>query len=358
MVSDRRIAVVANSLAIAFFIMVCQAQLQELCSSRSVQLHSKKDLDRTSAEGCPAHTAGAFEDLVELVREPEICTMDKATRITEYHDIYIKHQIAGQLPRELVRFAVAYGMQVHDQCSASMTIDLLRLAFWNLEPEDFEALEEWISDGSSITRLLSLLTNQGDYFQLADFSFLVTKEERNELPPIIVRNSRKLIRAEDICEKRFRPIYEPMILPIAHLSRNGFHYRKFQVSDFLALHPLLRKQNERWSRIIFLCETLKELRFFDEISGPATSYGKEQLHQFKSHAIIKEPILEKFNFRLNFAIDSFNASESESDRIKKEPLNKKIRSLYTAPKLKFIGAALVKKIFELAAHEIRKQARG
>lgn len=356
MTTKRLMALFACSLALLQLVLRCQANngpIQELCGDKDVWLRSLSDLRRTKAENCDGFVADAFRDLIKLVREPQICTMHKANSITHYLETYLGNGKQTELPNELARVAIAYGMQVNSQCKWAMIDDFHSYVDSKLDEADYKALEEWTRNDGPIARLLGPITRQADFPLPADFETLAPEFAiQNELAVEKMSTNPRLIRAKQICAKRFRPLYAPIVFPIAHLARNGLNYNEPKLSNYLSLSFTTRYQNTLWSRIVFLCETLKDLKVNDGLDGKMTPWKVTQLDAFHPDVELEDNILNTFDLRLKWSVSKFDVNLSETERFKMKLLDNKWKMLLAAFKSKETTVSLIRRAFEIVARKI------
>lgn len=371
---------------------------QRLCGNVHVQLNSIVDLQRTTTVGCPSHVAKAFNELVKLVSEYNVCTMQKAIDITHYYETYLKRpdgeadgpdrrslldRVARKLlcadaidkpsilNEQLVRFAISYGMLVSSACKTLLIEDFYKKASYLLDASDYEALKEWTGDDGPIAQLLAPITNGVEFPLPTDFAALIPEFEQQNMLALHATNSAKIIRAQQVCEKRFRPLYAPIVLPIAHLARNGLDYNRFHLVHHLILLQRLRKHNALWSRIVFLCETLKDIEVIDAPAGspaglieiadkeevrdknkPVASTSLKRLRPYQPYADIKGMILMSADIRLKSAVKAFDANRSETDRLREKLLDSRWSLLIASFKSNESTIAFVERAIMMAVHQV------
>lgn len=357
MATIRMIALVVCSLALVQLVALCQANngdKKSICSGGIIWLRRVSNLKGLSAEGCEQPVKDAFSDLLILVQYRDICIPRTAAMITDYYKKHLANGGQAKLPEVLVRFVIAYGMQASSDCKWFMVKELYALADERvLKPSDYEALDDWIKDDGPIARLLDPIYKQAEVLLPSDLMALMPEIEdrlENKLA-LKVKKGDKIIRAQAICERRFRPLYEATVMAITQYDRNGINYNQLDLAAFMSTRPSVQRKNIQWSRIIFLCETLNGLEISDE-SGK-TKYnvvtpGTVMRYQ-ASWVCVREPIFGLWDFRIKGPVRQFDVSLSETERLKQKLLDNKWKLLVAAFKSKDTTASLVKKALEIAS---------
>lgn len=82
-----------------------------------------------------------------------------------------------------------------------------------------------------------------------------------------MKETRQVEEARIVCEHRFRPIYEPAVLPLAVLASCGLDYRDVYLKGVL-MDLDVGREMRYWSTKVFICELINMLRLVKGIRVP------------------------------------------------------------------------------------------
>lgn len=288
--------------------------LKKLCANETVHLYSLHTIDRfvkLLEDGpqiaCPNQIKSALVALSQLIETDSgnVCTMRKATAIENYYTDYLNSTVENHqpLPSSLRDFSLAYGLRVSYDCKWNMIKQLRDRVPHLVDDDDYLALGQWINKQSPANQLLGGVGNPDDIFLPSDLGLepdsRATRAVPKEIRPLIQR-------LQSVCQNRFRPVYEPLLLPLAKLANLGFNHRDKWLKKALALDNI-KTTVYRWSRIVFFCETLTLMKLSErkeanqgqseemdaEATESASTESEPALNQWESEAL--EKLLKKLD---------------------------------------------------------------
>jgi hypothetical protein len=318
--------------------------LHSLCSGRHINLvmytQLKALVDKLSSKPqCPEHVTRPLEDLLKLYEshEAHVCSKEKVKEILRYYNDYLdtsnrEKARRNKLPESLKGFFLAYATKINQQCKIHMMFNLLEWGtVLNRSKEssnpqdgpvesDFALLKQWTHDegAAGIGSLMNEIVKPSKKVLPSDLVAVMPDKELVEKKKVTVTNVGSINRAQEICRKRFKPIYEPLVWPVAALTRAGF-----DIPDILMeLHSTedVYEGMAEWTRAVFLCETLDFLDINVDDSGRASFESdieplespkfkpSESSPNFVIHSYEKK-ILQKF-------LRSFDSSKTDEQRRK------------------------------------------
>jgi predicted double-glycine peptidase len=275
--------------------------LEALCSSQRIELTGRSQFldladqlarmeqnnferDEHIAE-CLRRVRPAIADLALIVRDPnnEACTMKMAQRMKQYYHSYLDtssdsglQRGAGtgttkpppppvtKLPKSFKQFALAYFLRSSNLCHWNTFDILIKTDTDNrlLRDEDLKLLGRISRDDGIVSQLVDELNGPGDIVLPSDLAALKSRTSVNELPSasnkIYIQSefSKIIKRIQTVCEKRFQPVYEQLIMPQTVLASVGINYvdRKLR-AEFK--NDTQRQKITLWARTVFICETMR-----------------------------------------------------------------------------------------------------
>lgn len=254
--------------------------LEALCKGEPINLIMRSDLDSLHQQAtapdsrirCSAHIINCLKDLKLLLgdQNENVYTMEKAQKIKEF---YYKHLDTSQradmrqrLPESLRLFALAYLMQVSNACKRKLIDVLVRHAIENKDrPNLIDTQEE-------IAQFLESTSEQGDIFAPHQLGGLLPIETIVKRLIIRVKDAALAHKAKILCERRFKPVYGPAIMPLTVFASIGLNYREKFVKTLL-LSEVVKPQMRYWSTVTFICELMEDL----EVVGGGVKEGELEI---------------------------------------------------------------------------------
>jgi hypothetical protein len=322
-----------------------------LCDEKFADLYRMADLNKLAEEiestDCSNRTKSAFHELKTMIEteSENVCSASKIESIVKFYKEFIstedpeKEKTNKELPKSLVKFAVAYGLQVNNLCKKNM-VNVLKNRVSNLlDYEDFARIRDWI-EGESPLRVL--------WVGQPDDIFLPEELFNRRVFPVgwlkTVKEAHVVFgHLQQTCKRRFEPIYKPMLLPLVRLANLGFNYKDKELKDQLNWY-VIRKEVAYWPKIAFLCELVNGNTYLADYSAtPETSHDSEKatdeveprvrellerlradaaaLEEVKFDAKFKvslaDPVINAGDAELSTAIDKFKTSRTERTNSKK-----------------------------------------
>lgn len=346
--------------------------LLALCNGDQVELRTIRHLDKlfnnlnSNPHLCPPRTRQAIADLYNMAHDKKACTMKKAKAITDFVDEYLKRPFENQqmeLPRPLVKFAIAYGMKVSNVCQKFMVRRFVKEADVELKKSHQQDLEDFkwnLFRSSPLYSVLAPIVRTGEIILPTDLMEVVPGLD-TKLHEYYTK-SEQLAEMKVICETQLQPLYEPVLLPLAHLIRAGFNNRDY----YYRRH--FRYEAQFWSTAVFSCETLKAIKMPEnENSSPISDNQstsqlaqsdddqKEEPNNSADQIEFNESIVPddevdgkiygRFDFSTKALVKSFDANKSEAERLSKRILERSLKVFKEISK-KFRHTPVIKKFFK------------
>lgn len=260
--------------------------LDALCRGDSIDLRTISHLEKlvktptTSGDNCQPRIREALEEMWRIAENSKACTMEKAEGIAKFAEKFLKSQADenGQeqpkLPEPLVKFAVAYGMQVSFICGRHMMYEFAPFAYNRLvrrfdmgekNERPFAKFFVYLTDNSPLSLLLSPLSKPGEVLLPSDLLQVVPDLDKKMGE--FLSNSKALKNLKDFCSENLEPLYKPILMPIAILNRAGFNYKNFAFKRDMFVANILssfEREGRFWSSVVFLCESAKMIKIVDD----------------------------------------------------------------------------------------------
>lgn len=310
---------------------------------------------------CPSKRARL--ELIELDRlingrdnVTDICSLERVARIRDYRGKYISARPGNQKPIwALKRLFIGYGLRVSNLCKKNMINSLQSASRRLLSPLDFEQMRPWIGEHSPLGQILNEPSDYDDLLLPRDLNGFEKDDQTDDGP---VPDSEKLLiqtatghtiaKVQALCERRFKPLYEQLIMPIVSLSNMGFNYLGEELERELQ-ELSLNKEVHQWYRLVFLCESLAGLQVVEGLEDVNKTLGsdlklvriltEEEAAKLKARGLLREmndtevDQIQRVSFQADSGgrledklvdledrqfmrmLNSFDARKSELDRI-------------------------------------------
>lgn len=252
-----------------------------------------------------------------------VCRLAKINQIRAFYTQFVdKNSLAEQDEPKLAKFVqnlfLSYGFGVSRLCKTSMVSSLLSASQRLLNKHDFQQIASWTSESGPLSKVLKA-PNDVDDLVLPEDILAVLREKAEKkgktLPsaveklPVALQSatSRNIRKVQAVCERRFRPIYGQLILPLVSLSRIGLNYKS-------SLHKQQMKTNKDvhlWYRIVYLCESLATVDVLDQPDVAAIDADKktvrvlaaEEADELRSKQEPGQPDQEDVGVKVDFQVD-------------------------------------------------------
>jgi hypothetical protein len=382
--------------------LLCRGECSQLHLERSSQIKAlAENLNTKDASECPEHIAAAINELNELIElnKDSVCSLEATNRIQNYYKTFVavEHDDESddgdnggqptadrpELPEALRSFFLAYGFRVSETCKKNMIATLVYESEHKLTPEDHKLIGS-VTDKS---QLESLALNPNDFDDILlprDISKIMEGKNSGQAASseqpnsdglddvdgkifIHVATDDMIFRLKMLCKRRFKPIYQELILPLLYLSNIGFNYKSEELE-----RELKEIQNNdhlhHWYRIVFVCESLEGIELVEDVSDSHLTEDSgrkmvrimspeeamrikrqrqmEQVESDKSETANKfvdklqqveytrsdgirlgDEIVDRSDGNLMNLVRSFDSHKSEVDRIKAKSISRMLRLL-------------------------------
>lgn len=337
--------------------------LKKLCDGQHVDFFNVGDLrnliylldDPEASSKCSKTVVEALRSLDRITKDTKACSLEKAQALAEFYETFFRAQkgdaesekfeeeLYKKLPKPLIRFALAYGMKVSFICKKYMVNVFLKEADQKLTAEDFGELAEWTDAKGPIGRLLSSLKKPDEIVLPGDLSSVLPSGTAMAKLRLKMVDGGKVDRLQEVCNRRFRPLYENVLIPLAVLANSGLTYKELLFGFDLKLRSRVGPKVALWSRIVFLCESLDGVEVYDQseptdTGAPVTLASDEepaaaleaqglaanfqQLDTLYPKIKIKDEIMKQFDVRLKTLIRRFDKGKTYDERVKERLLGR------------------------------------
>lgn len=310
----------------AEFSLTRVSQLETLVNQYQANGELGKDCSRMSLE--------AMVELRDLSLDDSenVCTLKKVSKIRGFYERYLEQDGAHpkakgeELPKWLRDFYLAYGLRVSGACKKNMITSLLYDGNKYLQQRDFEMLDNWTNEKSLIAQVMNEPSDYDDLLLPRDITRAFMNEhghgandqqQGGEKLLMQTMTGHVIAKLQLVCQRRFKPIYEQLILPLLELSNLGFNYQgkelKIELKEMSA-----NKQIHQWYRIVYICESLDGMQvvedpnFAKQLEGMDRKvvkvYSKEEASALRAKASLVDVVsLEMGN------LDEFKLIEYEQE---------------------------------------------
>lgn len=289
-VQSQPVDVVANLKAL------CSGQPVDQLTAGQVRSYTAR-LQQIRMPECPQNTRAAIIRMGTILaaNSHDVCTMNNALAIKSFYDTYLGDEAkSGKVPEALEAFALTYALQVSRACKFHAIKVFTNETDNSLRPEDHEALAKWTAKDGDIGRLLSTIAEPGALVIPSDLAAILPDDQT--IGHLVVKSSSPTVDADikhikRICLSRFEPVYNPVVDPIAYLSRAGFDYSDKVVRAEIKADQEVAEKLEEWARIVFLCETMDLVRSFKKVAAD-DEVGEQDVIFWDAYESFEEPIEE------------------------------------------------------------------
>lgn len=261
---------------------LCSGGIQSWTGANDLQVQSSADLLKLLEQGsdeqlyqeanCAERVRAALTDLYLLTSEQNdnVCSAEKLQEIRKFSENYLESSEANKskvgVPKALRNFYIAYGLRVSAACKKNMIGALQYESQQLLNDNDFQAINKWTDENSVINGIMSEPSDYDDLLLPRDITrALLDADEAGEGSKIVMQTmtGHLIARLQLVCERRFKPLYERLILPVISLSNLGFNY---QGEDLLRERDEMNnnKAIHQWYRIVYICESLNSIEIVED----------------------------------------------------------------------------------------------
>lgn len=241
-------------------------------------LHFDREQENTTSNFAESNLESIIS-LIHLVKNESnesLCSQEKAEEISDYYERYgLNH-----LQADVRNLFLAYGQRVSGHCTRLLMDELTAVGGSDLlSQEDFDQIDRWTDENSPVARLFG---KPGEHENPVVSRYLIKimkakkravrkveeqNEERDKLLYMQTSTNGTFASIQSICRRKFKPIYDQLIVPLVTLSSIGFNYRDDSMLDLENTDPKVLQ----WARIVFMCEALDGVVFFETPNEPNTT---------------------------------------------------------------------------------------
>lgn len=360
--------------------------LQKLCKNEPVKMTKLSEAEPIlgyifNVPGCSPEVQKIMNEMSLIIHkfdDEEICSTTKVDQIRDFHSKYILSSAKSQnditLPKPVVDFFMGFCFKLNSICKKNMINFLIEDSVKLLKQEDFDLMDTWTRNGDSV--LNSIAGDPSDYDDILLASELGRLSSSLEITGeklfIQTKTSDMIKKIKRYCTRRFRPIYEQLILPVVLLSDIGYNYQGEDLEREIS-EMKTNKDIHKWYKIVFLCESLKDIeiyedlddrdrtdgvdkqliriltadevkefkdqnRYYEEVEGPEDWSVDQIFYSPYKNLKVDDEILDA---NIKKLVRSFDLRRSESDRVRSKlirKLGKYIKEKLVSGKIKIVGS--------------------
>lgn len=208
-----------------------------------------------------------LRELVSFDKNENICSLEKVEEIRRFNAEHLSKD--DRLPKAAKNFFVAYGLQVSASCKRSMIFSIESVNERHLlNEDDYATIEPWTGAQSTLAEFMNEFTTSDlDNLVLPSDILRVSSGsdggQQNQPVAIQVASGHPIKHLHNVCQQRFKPVYDQIVLPVISLINMGFNYKsKYLVRDE---SEDFTKNNvvRQWYRIVYICELLGSVDIFE-----------------------------------------------------------------------------------------------
>jgi hypothetical protein len=285
------------SIAMALMALVFQTtgiaavSLDAICSNQFVPLkfisetmNLIKANQENPVESCKVYKE-SFDDLeniLEVVQGGHICNLDLVDKIRDFHFKYVhnpselKREDSERIPTSLRYFFMSLCFQISANCKKNLINDLEYVTKGQITEDDYEEIKLLEKHDANLVGIKSQVTDFDDILLLDDLNEVAGAEQgedENEVGVIIkVKTNQVLGKLLRVCQRKFKPFYDRLIMPLIRLSNLGYNYEGELLEreiDELKTNQLAR----RWYYIVQVCESLRSFKIYEDPDDVVDTYG-------------------------------------------------------------------------------------
>lgn len=258
---------------------ITEEEVTALCFMKDVEVSSithVKDvfdsLGKTN-RACDRRVESAVIELhdIAVMDREDVCTQDKADKVASWFKEFglFSPENVLMIPGPLKKFFYAYGLLLSEACRKNMAKHLIEDSHQRLNEEDFALLNRWTDDDSFLSRMIK---------DPKDFDHLVLPKKLNKVLKkpksknsdeddktiyIETPTAGEIKKIQYHCQKRYKPFYSKLILPLITLSEAHFNFK----GESVERDQKHGKEIYQWYRIVFMCESLADIEIIENPSA-------------------------------------------------------------------------------------------
>lgn len=321
------------------------------CSKKSIEIESipqfKQLIDHVAAskhDECPIEIKNLISMMGQVLEvvNGEPCSEQHVSKIAGYHNKYMAPQSPSvfSIPDPIRKFFAGYTIELNKLCRNILLKNLVVDTEKLLVPDDYTVIEDYIGKGETSNPFMNLINNIVD--RILEMNLDIATENKatldTELMYMETPNGELIMKVQSICDRRFRPIYEKLLLPPISLSNLGYKYSGW--NGHKGVDPTTDNLLRRWNRIVYVCESLRDIVIVNnpENDGKVHTHTKSEARELEQK-YGRQTIIEDGRAKVHYRVtniyqlrDKINI-DGDVNRIIRD-LNKKARKINSqfAPK--------------------------
>lgn len=175
------------------------------------------------------------------------------------------------IPVALRKFFIIFVKQINVVCKRKLVERLMELETKNIVANDFKVMEGAREDSThilldtSISKNILLKPSKDTIYglQMLDHSKYRGIDPRDIKLYVQVKFNSRLTHIQDLCLKKFKPIYDELFAPVIRLNNLAYIEHSEFADDYLEREPYFTK----WYPIIETCELFKDVEVLQDSSS-------------------------------------------------------------------------------------------
>lgn len=342
-------------------------------------LHSGHELEACNQKYSISNRLSLLSELLTTGNE-NVCGEKKISAIESFHRQFISTTKADMsirdkgshdlIPKILRNFFVVYAEEVSRVCKENLVNNLeldIKDKLLNEKDYSFDLSDDFIDrlskkmitffheihsyDDAVVPWLL--LPHSDVKTKKVSRSLIVNKKDDRTGETIrmfiVTKNPNVLVKLQQSCRNKFRPVYEQIITPIIRLADLGYSF----TSSKLKAEERLLKNNQyvqMWYTIYQFCETLLPIKFYqgEELGGDDSAiFTEDEIGPYeKAEALLIED--EQHETKIEY-----EPVRNKLDQVDKLPLSESAEALKLAKRVKSNSSARRRNLMKFLVRTVR-----
>lgn len=257
-----------------------EQSLTSLCKNEQVELSKISEVraiielleTKRLSTPCSQEIRESILELLPVISESldDVCSDEKIEQIRSYHYKYIYTGNKGSnsiIPSSLRNFFLAFGLKASSICKKNMINNLILDTHEYLNAEDFAAIDRWTSAPDNIFDSLSVggPSDYDDIILATELKRMTSGDDSSSSEKIFIQTGTGDVikKMQKVCERRFKPFYEKLILPLVALSNMGYNFQGEELERELR-EMKTNKEIHKWYKVVHLCELATSMEIVED----------------------------------------------------------------------------------------------
>lgn len=220
-----------------------------------------------------------LDEILAMAQSGKICNLGLVDLIRKYHERFIAspdNRARSTIPTPLRHFFISFCFQISAECKMALINNLEHDTRERLTDADYAEIRYLEHYGAAFLDSSTEIGDFDDILLLSDLNQGL-HSGAGELKLLIkVRTSSMMRALVDNCNRKFKPLYDKLIMPLIQLSNMGYNYQ----GELLERELAELKQSSlvrRWYNIVQTCETFRTVQIFEDPDLTDLSGGRRAI---------------------------------------------------------------------------------